>query len=160
MGKTKIMIIALVLILIIIILVFKIFQLLNPTPNSDLSKITLNLNSVTYQIEVARTSTELSAGLSNRPSLCLQCGMIFIFPKPGILPFWMKDTLIPLDMIWLDSAGVIVDIQTAQPQPNTPITQLTLYKNSTPAQYVLELNALDSQKLNLKKGDFINLSPL
>jgi hypothetical protein len=78
--------------------------------------------------------------------------MIFIFNKDVTLPFWMKDTLIPLDMIWLDKSGKIVDIQTIIETNSTKI-----YQNQSPAKYVLELNANDSQKINLKIGDIIQL---
>ena len=86
--------------------------------------------------------------------------MIFIFNKEGIYPFWMKDTLVPLDLIWLNSKGLIVSILTAQPEPNTPITQLKLYQNQKPAKYVIELNANRARELNLKIGDKIEIPSL
>jgi uncharacterized membrane protein (UPF0127 family) len=119
--------------------------------------VEIKLNDTNYTLEVAKTMAQLSQGLSNRPKLCERCGMIFIFNKEGIKPFWMKDTLIPLDMIWLDSKGKVVSIQTAQPEPNTSVTKLKIYQNDVNAKYVIELNANDSKKLNLKIGDIINL---
>lgn len=111
-----------------------------------------------YNLEIAKTLNQQSIGLSKRSNLCQNCGMIFVFGKDKTLPFWMKDTLIPLDMIWVNSQGIIVSIETAQPEPNTPIFKLKMYQNSTPAQYVIELNAGDANKLNLKIGDKINLN--
>ena len=72
----------------------------------------------------------------------------------------MKDTLIPLDMLWLDRKGKIVSIFTAEPEPNIPLYKLKLYQNTLPALYVLELNASDSAKLKLAVGDNINLDSL
>ena len=69
----------------------------------------------------------------------------------------MKNTLIPLYMIWLDKSGKIVTYHHAVPEPKTPVTQLKIYKNSTPAQYILEINSNDFEKLNLKIGDIIKL---
>ena len=133
---------------------------LDPTPNSGLNTVTINLNRIPYQLEIAQTDSQRAAGLSNRPSLCTTCGMIFVFDVQSIYPFWMKDTLIPLDMLWLNSDSAIVTILTAVPEPGTPLYQLKLYKNETPARYVIELNAGDSQKLGLKVGDQIDLSSL
>lgn len=160
MVKNKIMIFATLLLLISLFIGFLLHRQLNPATNLALPTTTLKIKNINYQIEVAQTPGQLSAGLSRRSHLCPQCGMIFVFPHSGSLPFWMKDTLIPLDMIWLDSEGKVVDIQTATPQPDASLTQLKIYQNSKPAQYVIELNAKDSEKLGLKVGDIINLPPL
>jgi len=117
----------------------------------------LSINGKNYQIEYAITTLQKAKGLSNRDFLCENCGMLFAFDNLGTHPFWMKDTRISLDMIWLDKNGKIVHYELAKPQPNTPITQLKVYKNSTPAKYVLELNAGDFDKLNLKIGDIIKI---
>jgi uncharacterized membrane protein (UPF0127 family) len=111
-----------------------------------------------YNLEVAKTVSQQSNGLSNRTSLCPNCGMVFVFGLEGTLPFWMKDTLIPLDIIWINSKGYVVSIQTAAPEPNTPNSELKIYQNTIPAKYVIELNAGDAQKLGLKVGDKISLN--
>lgn len=124
---------------------------------SELPKINLTLGNTSYSIEIARSLLQKTKGLGGRTSLCSTCGMLFIYNSEGIYPFWMKDTLIPLDMLWLDSSGKIVSIHTAQPEPNVPDFQLKNYSNTTPAQYVLEINALQAQKLNLQVGDIITI---
>jgi uncharacterized membrane protein (UPF0127 family) len=113
---------------------------------------TILIKDQNFQIEIAKNPLELSTGLSKRKYLCPNCGMLFIFPFDQILSFWMKDTLIPLDMIFLDNTGKIINIVTAHPQ------QLTIYQSSTLAKYCLELNALTSKKLNLQPGDILNLN--
>lgn len=160
MGKNKAMILIIPFLIILSYLGLLLYQQLNPPPNSNLPIFKLKIKNSDYQIEIASTPSQQSAGLSNRSKLCPNCGMIFPFSKPGVLPFWMKDTLIPLDMIWINSDSQIVDIQTASPQPNVNLTQLKIYQNQKTAQYVLELNAGDSAKLNLKVGDKIDLSSL
>ncbi|HBB03890.1 TPA: hypothetical protein DCZ39_03240 [Patescibacteria group bacterium] len=74
----------------------------------------------------------------NRTSMPEDSGMIFVFPKPGIYNFWMKDTLIPLDMIWIDEQFKVVRILTAEACKANPCT---IYKPEREAKYVLEINA-------------------
>jgi len=83
--------------------------------------------------------------------------MIFVYSSENIYPFWMKDTLIPLDIIWLDKTGKIVTYHNALPEPKVPLTKLKNYKNSSPAQYIMEINSHDFDKLKLKIGDTIKL---
>jgi uncharacterized membrane protein (UPF0127 family) len=147
------------LILILIIILAGIIYLIffnNPPTN----KINLNLNQKEYLLEVAKTIPQQTKGLMNRPSLCSNCGMIFVFNFEMTQTFWMKDTLIPLDIIFIDRHGLVTNIVTAVPEPNTPDSQLKLYRSSSPAKYVIELNAGDTNKLSLKSGDKINLSSL
>jgi uncharacterized membrane protein (UPF0127 family) len=141
-----------ILIVIIVIIAFSFFR---KTTNPSLETTKIVLKNHEYQIEIARTSSQKATGLSNRESLCSNCGMIFLFSKDGSLPFWMKDTLIPLDMIWINSNGQITDIITA-----TDIKSLKILQNTQPAKYVLELNANEAQKIGLKTGDIISLPKL
>ncbi len=78
--------------------------------------------------------------------------MLFIFEKEGAYPFWMKDTHIPLDIIWLNSKKEVTKIIT------TLKTDSEDYLiNSKPSKYVIELNANESFKLNLKIGDTVDI---
>lgn len=151
-------ILIIVLTLVSICLVYYLF--FSPPKPGSLKTVNLTIKDTTYQIEIAQSLKEKSVGLSNRRELCQKCGMIFPYNKEGELPFWMKDTLIPLDMIWLNKNGKVIYFVTAIPQPQATLNQLTIYQNSTPAQYVLELNAGDFSQLNLKMSDIIDLSPL
>jgi len=150
MSKNIILILILIILIVLLSLIF-----LPKKANRDLPTVKIKLGNIDYQTEIARTSSQKSIGLSNRDTLCPNCGMIFIFDKDTYLPFWMKDTRIPLDMIWINSQNKIVDIQNA-----AETNSLKAIQNSTPAKYVLELNLNDSQKLNLKIGDIIDLSNL
>lgn len=143
--------ISLILLIIIPIIIF-LFYKKNP-PQFD--SVNLKIKGIDYKLEVAKSISQKSTGLSKRTKLCSNCGMIFIFNQDGSLPFWMKDTLIPLDMIWINSKGEVVDIKNVR-----KINSLDIIQNSTPAKYVIELNIGDTQKINLKIGDTINLSSL
>lgn len=116
--------------------------------------INLTIKNKSYRLEIAKTILQQANGLSNRKSLCPDCGMIFPFPSETIHPFWMKDTLIPLDIIWLNQQGKVVYI--VQGKTN----DLSILQNTLPAKYVIELNAGDTQKLNLAIGDIINIPNL
>jgi uncharacterized protein len=111
-----------------------------------------------FTLEIADNIYLLAKGLSNRGELCQNCGMLFIFNWETTQTFWMKDTLISLDIIFINKSGLITDIYTASPEPNKNDFQLTLYQSTAPSQYVIELNAGTSKKLGLKKDDQINLN--
>jgi uncharacterized membrane protein (UPF0127 family) len=150
MPKNIILIISPILLIIAGFLIWRLFFYI-PSSNT----INIKIANIDYKIELAKTISQKTKGLSGRETLCKNCGMLFIFGYETELPFWMKDTLIPLDMIWLNKDGKIVDIKTATETNSTKI-----YQNQTKAQYVLELNANDSQKLNLKIGDIIDISKI
>lgn len=116
--------------------------------------ISLTIKNQSYRLEIAQTILQQAKGLSNRKFLCSNCGMIFPFSSESIHPFWMKDTSIPLDIIWLNQQGRVVSIITGKPNDTTII------QNTSPAKFVIELNTSDSQKLNLAIGDTINIPNL
>lgn len=124
---------------------------------APLQKTTVKIKDQEYTLEIAKTLSQKSTGLMNRNTLCDTCGMIFVSNTPTEQTFWMKNTLIHLDIIFLDSEGKVINIENAVPQPSTPDLELKLYKSTAPSQYVVELNSGDSQKLNLKSGDKISL---
>lgn len=101
-----------------------------------------------FDIEIAESDYEIQTGLMHRQSMQIDRGMLFIFPDIRMRSFYMKNIYIPLDIIYLDSHKHIVSIQeNAKPLDETSLPSLF------PAQYVLEINAGLSEKLNLKVGD-------
>jgi len=123
----------------------------------DNSKNTIIINNKQLSIEFAITPEQHKKGLMFRESLCENCGMLFVFESSDIYSFWMKNTLISLDMIWIDSTGKIVDIakntkiDTCKNNECKPVTYTPL--NS--AKYVLEVNAGFTKQNNIKVGDFV-----
>lgn len=109
------------------------------------------LRDTCLNVEVADTDEERSRGLQNRASLSEGDGMLFIFPSESIYRFWMKETLISLDMIWLNSERKVVGIATdVPPCQEDPCPQ---YGPSEQSLYVLEANAGYAASLGLKAGD-------
>ena len=88
----------------------------------------------------------------NRASLPRDAAMLFLYDREVGLAFWMKNTLIPLDILFLDSEGVIVDIQAMQPQPGVPDSQLKRYILAAPARYAIEMNAGLAEEYRLETG--------
>ena len=86
------------------------------------------------EAEVASTSSDRATGLMHRPSMPAQRGMLFVFPEAGVQCFWMKNTLIPLSIAFLDDGGRIVQIADMQPQ------SLDNHCSSKPVRYALEMN--------------------
>ncbi len=105
-----------------------------------------------FDVEIADDDGERMQWLMNRNSLPSQSGMLFVFEEEKIYPFWMKNTLIPLDMIWIDHDSKVVDIQTAQPCKEDPCSS---YTPAGSGLYVLELNAGISQLIGLQKWSMI-----
>ncbi len=152
-----------IIILIVIVIGLIAYTKISTWPSlntSDKNMITFSIKSKLFKLEKAITLIQKASGLSNRTSLCENCGMIFIYSEEGIYPFWMKDTLIPLDMIWVNKKGEVVDIFTAYPEPGVPLYKLKNYTNSSPAKYIIELNANQAQQLNLRKGDILDVSKI
>ncbi len=100
------------------------------------------------QVEIADTPTKRETGLMYRDHLGEDAGMIFVFPSPNRLNFWMKNTKIPLDMIFADANGRIVGIvANAEPYTETP---RGVDGNS---EYVLEVNGGFAARHHIQSGD-------
>lgn len=103
-----------------------------------------------FEVETARTQEERARGLMFRENLSENRGMLFVFEEEGIHPFWMKNTLIPLDIIWIDSNKKIVYISRDTQPCKTEFCQS--YNPNKAAKYVLEINGGLADKLNIKEG--------
>jgi len=114
----------------------------------QLYKATSDSIITSFNIEIADNDYETQTGLMHRKSMAKINAMLFIFNDVQIRSFYMKNTYISLDIIYLNSDKVIVSIQRdAKPLDETSLPSLF------PAQYVLEINAGLSQKLNIEIGD-------
>src|SRR5690348_4402283 len=117
---------------------------------------TVSLQGHRFTIEIADTTAEREHGLMDRTSMPADHGMLFVFPNAEPRTFWMKDTLIPLDMLFFDNAKRLVRI--LQDVPPCRADPCPTYASTAPARYVLELNAGTAAKLGLRNGDLITFS--
>ncbi len=101
-------------------------------------------------VEVADTPAERRTGLMHRNSLPEDAGMLFVFDSPGRHGMWMKNTLTPLDMIWLDEEFTVVHIEEAVPCTLDPCP---VYAPAADALYVLEVNRGYASEHGITVGD-------
>jgi uncharacterized membrane protein (UPF0127 family) len=107
-----------------------------------------------FTLEVADDPDEMQRGLMFRQSMPRDHGMLFAYENERILSFWMKNTYIPLDIVFLDSAGRVVTIKQMKP------LDLTSTAADRPARYAIELNAGVAGEIGLKPGDLVALPDL
>lgn len=101
-----------------------------------------------FIVELALTPQQRAQGLMFREEMAPNAGMLFLFDREAPRSFWMRNTLIPLDLIFIDSQGMIVSIaHDAVPHDETPIP------SGLPAAGVLELNGGTVARLGIKPGD-------
>jgi uncharacterized membrane protein (UPF0127 family) len=101
-------------------------------------------------LELALTPEEITQGLMFRPTLAEDHGMLFVFPQPRYPSFWMLNTYIPLDMVFLDASGAVIEVQeNARPCPSEPCPK---YVPDEPALAVLEVNAGAAARFGLTEG--------
>ena len=115
----------------------------------DESTIEIRHNGVraAFTIELARTAAEQAKGLMFREAMPQFAGMLFIYDRPHSVSFWMKNTLIPLDMLFIGPTGVVENIKSsATPLSTTPIP------GGRNIQYVLEINGGLANLLGLQAG--------
>lgn len=111
-------------------------------------------NSVRINAEIADDNNEIKKGLMFRKNLGEKEGMLFMFTNEEHQTFWMKNTLIPLDIIFIDKSLKIIDIKNAAPCKEEPCP---LHKSSGPAMYALEVNGNFSVKNSIKIGDKVKI---
>ncbi len=109
-----------------------------------------------YKVEVADDDAERARGLMFRDELASGSGMIFVHDREEPQAYWMKNTKIPLDILYFDSARKLVAQQRDVP-PCSAGDACPPYPSNAPARYVLELNAGEAAKLKLENGAELKL---
>ena len=108
-----------------------------------------------FEVEIVATPADRERGLMFRKSMASNAGMLFIYPDESPVSFWMKNTLIPLDMLFLKADGSIAHIaHNAVPLDETSID------SGAPVKAVLEVNGGTANALGIKEGDRIESAAL
>jgi uncharacterized membrane protein (UPF0127 family) len=103
-----------------------------------------------FNIEIADDAREVQYGLMNRTEMPENHGMLFLFARPAVRQFWMKNTLIPLDMLFIEPDGKIVHIH-----HNAKPLDETIISSQVPVVSVLEINGGIAERLKIEVGDYI-----
>ncbi len=104
-------------------------------------------------VEVARRDADRMRGLMYRREMLEERGMLFVFDRRQRLAFWMRNTCLPLDMLFIDNDGLIVGIE-----ENVPILNDNTYECGCHGKYVLEVNAGWIRRHGVKAGQYLDLS--
>ncbi len=113
---------------------------------------------VRFDAEIANTPALRTTGLSRRPSLPLQTGMLFIFENGLASNFWMKEMQFPLDFVWIGADCTVVDITEDVPNPKSPSSPLPLYASRQPAAFNFEINGGQAKELGLATGNDVRFN--
>ncbi|MDY6769956.1 MAG: DUF192 domain-containing protein [Candidatus Nanohaloarchaea archaeon] len=107
-------------------------------------------------VAVADTPAERRDGLMHRSSVPHD-GMLFVFDVAAPRTFWMKDTRIPLDIVFMASNGTVLNVAAADPEPGVAPAELARYRSDGPARYVLEVPQGDAADLGLAPGATVDI---
>ncbi len=124
---------------------------------NELANISTPKGSIIFA-EIADTPDKRAKGLMYRPSMEREHGMLFQFPELGYWTFWMKNTQIPLDILWLDKTGIIIHIESQVPICTRTDDHCPRYYSTQKSWQVLELNAGMAEELGLFPGSQLKIS--
>ena len=123
------------------------------------TQTTVTIDNQTFTVDTAKTEADQEQGLSGRQSLAKDHGMLFIFNKPDIYRFWMKDMKFPLDIIYIKNDKITTILDNLQ-NPSSPSDYLPVYQPDQPSDRVLEINAGLARKNNFKVNDTVTYKNL
>lgn len=152
LPKLKIVLLALAMIFLASLLLAGLFYFRSKLFESGVSGPVAEINGSKFIIEISDDPEKRSKGLGSREELCDDCGMVFLFDKPGYYSFWMKDMKFALDFIWI-AGDKIIDID-----ENIPPDYSGILKPETPVDKVLEVNAGVCGKYKIEMGDEIKIN--
>lgn len=124
---------------------------------ADGSAAALELGGARYTVEIAASDASRARGLMDRPAMARDHGMLFVFDDDAPRAFWMKNTLITLDMLFFDAQRRLVSVR--HDVPPCRADPCRAWTSGAPARYVLELNAGEARRLGLAPGDEFRLLP-
>ena len=125
-----------------------------PTPPAEPTSgdtVRMPIGAETFTLEIADDDHEQQWGLMARESMPADRGMIFVFPNEAPRAFWMKNTLIPLDILYVDASGRVISIKQMKPQ------DLTSVPSDGPAMYAIELNQGAAERIGVRAGDVLTI---
>ena len=113
--------------------------------------VSMKIGRETFILEVADTPKLRETGLMHRKSMAADHGMLFVFEHRQFLRFWMRNTLIPLDILYVDAAGRVATIRQMKPLDETGVS------STEAVVYTIELNEGAAARAGVKEGDVLQL---
>jgi len=117
--------------------------------NTNLPTTSMRIGSKTYTLEIADTDSTRQRGLMYRESMPADHGMIFVWAEEAKRAFWMKNTLIPLDVIYIAASGEVVSIHPLEPKETRAVPA------EGPTRWAIELNRGEAAKTGIKPRDIL-----
>lgn len=135
------------------------FLVLAVAAGCSAAPVTVTLRDQTFTVEIADDNGERMRGLMYRDQMAADAGMLFLFEQQGPQAFWMKNTKIPLDILYFDNSWSLVGWSLNTP-PCSLGDRCPNYPSQAPARYVLELNAGTAERIGAKLGDRLTVEGL
>lgn len=120
-----------------------------------LKTIDLHAPAATLHVQIADTQATRERGLMDRRRLAAHSGMLFVFDTDGLVGFWMKNTLIALDMVFVNAHGRVTSVAADVPTPPPNSSDDRIPRREGTAKYVIELGAGEAVKDGLRPGVLI-----
>ncbi len=130
---------------------FMVYRFFGAAPTLDHATLFIGSDETPFSVEVAQTRQARERGLMGRKVLCDRCGMLFVFPWRNIHSFWMKDTPLSLDILWIDNGKIVEIVEHATPMSTEIIIP------SKDALHVLELPAGSVARYGIHVGDAVRV---
>lgn len=121
-----------------------------PPGDAELPRMPIHIDDLTFDAEIARDDPTRMRGLMFREALGDDQAMLFVFEQEQPLAFWMKNTHIPLDILYFDAAGTLVSLQ--RNVPPCRVARCPAYPSERAARFVVEVVAGTSTRLGIRKG--------
>jgi len=113
----------------------------------------------TLLLETARSAAERERGLMGRRVLAAHHGMLFVFEREATQYFWMKNTLVPLDMLFVSRRGVVTSVAARVPAPSPGTPEARLPRRQGRGRYVIELPAGEAARDGIRSGVNLRIPP-
>lgn len=125
-----------------------------PLYHEDYSSL-IEIGNHAFATEIVNTPTKMQLGMMYRPKMADEQAMLFVYPRPQRMAFWMKNTLLPLDMLFFDALGRLQEIKRNIPPCKTSRCP-TYPSRHNNILYVVEVKGGTAERLNLQVGDKLN----
>jgi len=110
-----------------------------------------------FEVEIADNTLQRTKGLSGREQIGPDEGMLFVFGSPLPRTFWMKDMLMPIDILWINDGKIVGIENNALPELGVSSIKLKQYQSPQPVKYVLEIAAGRANELGIQIGDEVDI---